>query len=367
MRVGIDARLLYYAAGGISQYIRALIEALARIDRDDEFIVFQQRRDKQILLSQPNFRRRSLWTPCHHAWESWALSLELARARTDLLHSPDFISPSWLRSPAVVTIHDLAFLRFPQLVTGESRRYYGRIKRAVTSARGIIAVSENTRRDMTELLGVSPDRVDVIYHAADEAFRPLGNETSAEFCQRRGLPPSFILWVGTIEPRKNLVTLLKALAILQSRGHHYPLVVAGAKGWLYEETLNIIEDLSLTSKVILFGQASREDLLMLYNAAWVFAFPSLYEGFGLPPLEAMACGTPVISANTSSLPEVLGDAALLIDPEDVEAWADAIARLYQDEALRDELKSRGLAQSGKYSWTKTAEATLAVYRRVAGR
>jgi glycosyltransferase involved in cell wall biosynthesis len=259
-------------------------------------------------------------------------------------------------------------LLYPKLLTGESGRYYGQIKRAVESADGIIAVSENTRRDLAELLGVPTERVDVIYHAADERFRPLDDQAAKEFCQEHDLPESFILWVGILEPRKNLEVLLRALTILRDKEKelHHKLVVAGAKGWLYENTIKLVDELRLADDVIFFGTASVADLLLLYNGARLFVFPSLYEGFGLPPLEAMACGTPVVCSRTSSLPEVLGEAALYFDPLDAEALAEAIQRLAEDEGLRQELRQRGLEQAAKFSWQKTAEQTLAVYRRVYG-
>ncbi len=367
MHVGIDARLTYYAQGGISQYITQLVRALCQIDREDKFTIFQNRQGPKLFEDQLNFTQRFLRTPCHFRLEQWALPLELAFSDLDVLHSPDFIPPFRRRCKAVITIHDLAFLRFPKLLTEESDRYYRQIKRAVESADGIIAVSQSTRRDLTELLGVPAERVDVIYHAADERFRPLDDlEATREFCQEHDLPETFILWVGTLEPRKNLETLLKALATLRDseKGLPYKLVVVGAKGWLYESSLKLLDDLGLTDEVIFFGPASVTDLLLLYNAAWLFVFPSLYEGFGFPPLEAMACGTPVVSSRTSSLPEVLGEAALYFDPSDAEALAEAIQRVWRDPELRGELARRGLEQARRFSWKNTAEQTLALYRRI---
>ena len=369
MHIGIDARLTYYSSGGISQYITQLIRALREIDQEDRFTIFQSRHGPKLFDDQLNFWQRPLWTPCHFRLEQWTLPLELAFSDLDILHSPDFIPPFHRRCKAVITIHDLAFLRFPKLLTEESDRYYRQIKRAVESADGIIAVSQSTRRDLAELLGVPAEHVDVIYHAADERFRPLDDAQAAkEFCQEHDLPETFILWVGMLEPRKNLETLLKALAILRDRekGLSHKLIVAGAKGWLYESALNLVDELHLTNDVGFFGPASVADLLLLYNAAGLFVFPSLYEGFGFPPLEAMACGTPVVSSRTSSLPEVLGEAALYFDPLDAEALAEAIQRVAEDEELQKELIQRGLAQSAKFNWKKTAEQTLAVYRRVQG-
>lgn len=367
MRVGIDARLLHYQHGGISQYILHLIEALAEIEQETIFTIFQSRGDKTSLGVRPNFRRRSLWTPPHHPLEQWLLPLELSFADIDILHSPDFIPPLKRRFKSVATIHDLAFLRFPHLLTEDSRRYYGQVNRAVASAEGIIAVSEWTRHDLVEFTGVPRERIRVIYNATDRCFQPLGDHQLVQrFCRERGLPSDFILWVGTLEPRKNLDTLLKAMALLQEREPgRYTLVAVGARGWLYESALQLLDQLRIRDYVIFYGPASVEELVMLYNAASLFVFPSLYEGFGLPPLEAMACGTPVISSNAACLPEVLGEAAIFLDPLEVGGWAGAIQKLAGDEGRRQELRQRGLERAASFSWTKTAEQTLSLYRQVA--
>ena len=367
MRIAIDGRLVAYRTGGIANYTVCLARALRRIDRDDELLLLVARRQRGRVV--PGLDQRRLLTPPHHRLEQLALPLELSRLKLDLLHSPDFIPPFRRRCRAVITVHDLAFLRFPGTVTDDSRRYYGQLKRATQSADGIIAVSEATRRDLVELLDVPPQRVRVIHHATDEQFRPLPPDDVVAFRAWRGLPERFVLWVGTLEPRKNLTTLLRAYALLkeQSRLDGWPLIVVGERGWLYEDTLRLVEALRLTDEVRFIGPAPPQELAYLYNAARLFVFPSLYEGFGFPPLEAMACGTPVVAAHTSSLPEVLGEAALFVAPHDAEGFADAIERVLADEALWRELRQRGLAQAACYSWEKTATQTLALYREVAGR
>lgn len=367
MRIGIDARLLAHRPGGIARYTAALANALTRIDTEDNFVLLVGRSERrQIVLGM---RQRRLLTPPHHRLEQVVLSLELAFAGLDLLHSPDFIPPFRRRCPAVITVHDLAFLRYPELVTEDSRRYYGQLARAVHSAEGIIAVSEATRRDMAELLGLAPERVRVIHHAVDDGFRPLDNEAVEHYRRQRGLPRGFILWVGTLEPRKNLGTLLRALArVTEQRPALNPtLVLAGAPGWLYEDDLHLVDKLHLAENVVRLGPVPFEELPLLYNAARLFVFPSLYEGFGFPPLEAMACGIPVISSNSSAMPEVLGDAALLLDPLDVEGFAAAMVRMLEDEDLRQEMQRRGLARAAGFSWERTARQTLALYHEVARR
>lgn len=365
MRIGIDARLLGYQSAGISTYIRSLVRALARLDGEDDLVVLQSRRGEQAIAEAPNITYRRLWTPPHHRWEQAMLPLELVRAGLDLLHSPDFIPPFRARCHSVITVHDLGFRLYPEAVTDESRRYYGQIDRAVKHARAIIAVSESTRRDLVEQVNAPADRVRVIHEAATEAFRPLSASAAKEQARTKLLiDGDFILFVGTVEPRKNLPTLLHALAApgLSS----VRLVIAGGRGWLSDEVFGLIEELSLAQRVRLLGHVAPEDVVTLYNAADLLVCPSLYEGFGLPVLEAMACGTPVVCSNTSSLPEVAGDAALLVEPRDVAAWAEAIGRALGDGSLRAEMRERGLRRAAAFSWEQAARETLEVYRWAVG-
>jgi glycosyltransferase involved in cell wall biosynthesis len=259
-------------------------------------------------------------------------------------------------------------LRFPHLLTADSRRYYGQVAKACQSADRVIAVSEHTARDLEELLGVARERVRVVYEAAKTLYRPLDDAAVAAVRRRYDAPAGYLLFVGTIEPRKNLDTLLRALAALNSGrggatvGEVPPLLVVGRPGWLYEETFRLVEALNLRGVVRFLGAASTEDLLGLYNGAVALACPSLYEGFGLPPLEAMACGTPVVCSDTSSLPEVVGDAGLLVPPLDVAAWAEALARVVADARLQAELRGRGVQRAKMFSWRRAASETLEVYR-----
>lgn len=369
MRIGIDARSLHYSAGGIGRTTRALVQALLLQDQDDTFVVFRSRKDGGSPLAGPSSRARevALWTPSHHRFEQWTLPLELARQPLDVLHCPDFIPPFRRRCPAVITVHDLAFLRWPEFLTAESRRYYnGQIARAVRSAEGIVAVSAWTKRDLAELLDVAPERVTVIHHGLEPFFRPQPQEAAEAFRRQRGLPERFVLWLGVIEPRKNLGVLLRALAHLRDRGWRGPpLVCAGPRGWLWEETLALMDTLELHDVVHFIGAVPFAELPQLYAAASAFLFPSLYEGFGLPPLEAMACGTPVVSSNAASLPEVLGEAALYVDPNDVEGWAEAVRRVVEDEVLARELRARGLQRAACFRWEDAARRYVELYHRVA--
>ena len=370
MQIAVDARLTYYTTAGIGQYTINLLKALADMDHEEDFIVFQSRKASTPLLNQGDFRHLGLWTPSHHRFEPYLLGLELLQYSLDLLHSPDFIPPFippfQRRFKSIITIHDLAFLHYPSFLTRESARYYGRIDQAVRRANHIIAVSESTRRDIVNLLGVPEEKITVIHEAADPLYRPLDRGEAGRFVRNRfDLPERFILFVSTIEPRKNVQGLLRAYRqFLDDYKLDVPLVLVGAPGWLYDEVFALVEELDLQKACRFLGKVSPQDLLYLYNGARCLAHPAFYEGFGLTPLEAMACGTPTVVSNISSLPEVVGDAALLVDPEDEEQLIVALWRLVTDDDLWAELRDKGLRRARSFSWEKTARRTLDVYRQV---
>lgn len=369
MRIGIDARLVFYSTAGIGQYILRLTDALAALDSENEYVLFQSRKDTMRLVEAPNVQRRKLWTPSHHRFERLALSVEMLPHPLDVFHSPDFIPPYKTRAPNVITIHDLAFLLYPRLLTPQAAKYYGQIDPAARSAAHVIAVSLSTKRDITRLLGVPEDKVSVIYEAAYSTAQPLDPAVArARVREKYGVDGDFILFVSTIEPRKNLPTLLAAYSKLLDNYHSAArLLVAGTKGWLTEEVDQALDKYKLRNRVCFLGGVPADELQYLYKAARVFALPSLYEGFGLPPLEAMAHGTPVIVSKVSSLPEVVGDAGLLVDPNDVEGWTVALHRVLTDEALHAEMSAKSLKRAAKFSWERAARETLDVYRKVAGK
>jgi glycosyltransferase involved in cell wall biosynthesis len=366
MRVGIDARMAYYTEAGIGQYIRRLVKGLAASNSPDQFLLFQSRKDLAVMANTDRFQRRNLWTPSHHRIEQWILPLEVAFSQVDVLHSPDFIPPFWRNMRSVITIHDLHFLRFPHFLTEEAARYYGQIDEAVRRTDHIIAVSDSTREDTISLLGVPADRITRIYEAADPAFRPIDDEKAlAAVRQKYGLPDKFVLFVSTIEPRKNIPVLLQALRLLLDRhGPLAPLVLVGKRGWLFDDVFATVQELELENDALFLGRVSQEDLILLYNAATVHVHPSMYEGFGLPPLEAMTVGTPTVVSDVSSLPEVVGDAGWRVEPDDIEGWAAALGRLLADDDLRQDYRQRGFEQASKFSIERMAQETLAVYRRV---
>ena len=370
MRIAIDARLSYYVQGGITQYTLNLIRALGAIDRENEYLVFQRRPDQRTIASQENFRRISLRAPTHHPLEQYFLGVELSlQGKLDLIHCTDFIPPFYYRRPSVITVHDLAFLLYPHFLTRRSANYYGLIDRAVRHAAHIIAVSESTKQDLVRLTGTPEHKITVIYEAAEPIYFPIHDqEVLAQIHAKYHLPEQFILFVGTIEPRKNLPTLLRAFRdLVAGYKTQADLVIVGKKGWLYEETYQLVTDLGMTDRVHFLGRVQTADLPHLYSASQMLVLPSYYEGFGLPPLEAMACGVPVIVSDTPAMVEVVGDAGLCISPEDVEGLTVAMWRFLTDDTLRAEMIAKGLTRVKCFSWERAARETLAVYQRVSRR
>ncbi len=366
--IGIDCRLPTYQMGGISQYTIHLIRALGRQpDEDSRFTIFHSRREKRSFqpLDTGNFSRSDLWTPCHHRFERYTLAFELAGQGLDVFHSPDFIPPALPSVRRVITVHDLTFLYYPQFLTEESRRYYaGQIEWAVGAADHIMADSEATRDDLINMLNVPPNKVSTVYLAAGPVYTAVYSaDEMAATAAELGLAAGFILSVGTLEPRKNIPTLLRAYHQLRAMGETAAsLVLVGGKGWIYDEIFATIDELGLRDHVIHLSGLSDVKLAHLYRLAGVLAFPSHYEGFGLPALEAMHAGCPVVAGNRGSLPEVVGAAGLLLDPDDVDAWAEALGSVLGDRTLADNLAAAGLAQASNFSWDKTAAAAMAVYQ-----
>lgn len=366
MRIAIDARLNYYRPGGIVEYTRHLIRELAALDAANDYRLIQHVRDRETLVAAPNVARINTLTPSHHRLERWALSVELLPRRLDILHSPDAIPPARAARRQVITIHDLHYLHYPQFMTTDSRRYYaGQIGWAVQRADHLLASSQATRADLVTLLGVPEDKITVHLLGVDALFRPAPPEMIQACRARWGLPAQYLLFVGTFEPRKNIPTLLHAYDRLRrDLPAAPPLALAGRRGWLYDDIQRTVETLALGDRVIWVENPPRDDLPALYSGAAALALPSHYEGFGLTALEAMACGTPPVVSDCSSLPEVVGDAGLLVNPDDAGSIADALRRLLTDSALHDTLRAAGLARARTFTWRRTAEIAREVYARV---
>jgi glycosyltransferase involved in cell wall biosynthesis len=363
--IAIDARLVGYAAG-IARYVSLLVDALDDLDGPERYLVLRGRRARWPGLSSEHALQRRTFTPPHHRYERWTLPLELASRRPwpALLHSVDHVSPAWGAWRSVVTLHDLAFLLYPATHTPASRAYYAASGESVRRAERVIAVSQRTASDTVRLLGVDPVRMRVVPEAAAPGFAPRDESAFQALAARLDLKVAarrYALFVGTLEPRKNLPLLLNALALARREADMHLLVV-GPRGWLDEPIFAAHARSGVGDAAHFLGALAEDDLAVLYSHAGVFVLPSLYEGFGLPVLEAMACGAPVVCSNAGPLPEVAGDAAVLLPPEDAEKWAEAMLRVLDDERLASELRARGFARSATFSWTRAAVATRDVYR-----
>jgi len=370
-KVGLNAHLLSREAGyrsaGIHGYIYQLIRHLPAVPGGENlcYTVFLGEGDVE-----PGERltvTRSRWRTGRPLARILCEQIALPLARVDLLHGMAFVAPLVSPWPTVVTVYDLSFVYYPDTFPSGRRTYLNLFTRlSCGGARRIIAISESTRRDLVKQWNLPAGKIEVAYPGVGEGYCPLPADQVAAFRARRGLPDKYILHVGTLEPRKNLVRLIQAHSEIRTES---PLALVGGRGWHHEEILTEIERLGLKDRVMVVGYVPAEELPLWYNAATVLAYPSLYEGFGLPVVEAMACGTPVVTSNVSSMPEAAGGdggAALLVSPYETEALAEALSRVLTDVTLRDELRTRGLKQSALFSWERTAAATVTAYQQALG-
>ena len=356
---------------GAGVYTYQLVRALAELPGEQRFFVFARPGlFDDVAAKQPRLRVIHIDSQSRAtrlAWEQAILPLLLRRLRIDVLHSPHHHTPLAARLPRVVTFHDVTFLLLPSRYPPVRRLYMAGVTRAAARvADAIVTPSRTVQRDVTGRLGVPAERVVAIPEAAGPQFMPIEDErTLARVRQQHQLPSRYILSVGSLEPGKNRARLIEAYARLCSEGVECPLVIVGQPAWRYEGDHELVRQLGLDGLVRFLGYVPDDDLPVLYSAATFLAFPSLYEGFGLPVLEAMACGTPVVTSDISAPAEVAGNAALLVDPYDVSALAQAMGRLLSDASLRAELSMRGLERARQFSWQRTARETLSLYQIVA--
>jgi glycosyltransferase involved in cell wall biosynthesis len=371
MRIAFDGTTLTPGRTGVGYYTEHLLQHLARevASTGDEIVVVSNKPiDTQAPLP-PHVRVHDGHRfPIRIGWMQLRAAAALGTLRPDVAHFTNGMIPYGSPVATVVTVHDMSLRLYPRchpvrrLVLNRPLMHV-----AIRQASSIVTVSESARRDLLRLHGVPSDRVSVVHEAASPVFRPIADRALLDDVRARyGLPQRFILYVGTIEPRKNLMRLMTAFAAARHAGIPQRLVCVGPYGWSSRDLSGHIETLGIQGAVHFTGYVPFEDLPSIYNLGDFFVFPSLYEGFGLPVVEAMASGLPVLTSNTSSLGEIAGDAAVTIDPTDTDAMIDAIRRLATDEALRRDRSERGLRRARHFSWTQTARQMLAVYHRAAG-
>jgi len=381
VRIGIDYTAAVRQGGGIGRYTRNLVRALSELDGENAYTLFVAGgwgKGDGLGPWPGNFRIRTVplsdrWM--HLLWQRLRLPLpvQAITGSLDLFHSPDFVLPPTGRTPALLTIHDLSFLRVPECYVPAFRRYLeGAVTRAAGRADHILADSESTRQDLIELMNVRHERVTVLYPGVESRFRPIyAPDVLNPVRERYALPDRFVLGLSTLQPRKNFPGLVEGFRqLLRARGQEpavggLQLVIAGGRGWMVEEIHAAVSEAEMEECVHLTGFVDDDDLPALYNLAAAFAFPTWYEGFGLPVLEAMACGTPVVCANNSSLPEVVGQAALLVDAGDPGALAEALFCVLAQADLRAQMAAAGPEQAMRFAWSAAARQLLGVYESLA--
>lgn len=369
--------MLLKERSGIGQYLQHLVDGLGRVDSQNDYILsFPSGRKMSPALPSfpyPNIRSvgvRASYRALHMATGlgRWNLPRFWQPFEgVDVFHWPNFLLLPGVSGKQVITIYDLTFLLFPDCQPWLRGMGLAKgIAQSADRADMIIAISNNTKRDLVTHLGVSEKKIRVIHCAVSKAFRPIEPSIMRPVLAKYGLPQDgYILYVGNIEPRKNLVRLLQAYSLVKGRGTcSHPLILCGGKGWMNKEVYDCVQRLSLEKEVKFIGYVPDEDLPFLMSGASLFVYPSLYEGFGLPPLEAMACGTPVVTSSASSIPEVVGDAAIMVDPHDVEGLGTAMELVLTDRDLRSDLRRRGLERAKLFSWEDVASQTLQVYSEV---
>jgi glycosyltransferase involved in cell wall biosynthesis len=374
LRIGIDGRGIFQELDGIGRYSLNLIRGLASIDRKNEYVILKNREVEGKIAEEKNFhevsvsyRHLSLLTPLY-------LPLLLNRFNLDIFHSLFFVGSIWGVESQIVTVHDLMALTFPGFFGGRSLLkekaafLYHRVfvPLSVRKSKKIIAVSQSTKSALVETLHVPPGKISVIYEGVDDCFRKAHTKREIEaFKIRKGLPDQYLLYVGNMKPYKNIRLMTSALSLLKRENQlRHKLVIAGKKGRFFPLVYSEVKDRELVDQVIFLDYVGDDELPLLFKNADMFLFPSVHEGFGLPALEAMSLGVSTIVSNASSLPEVVGDGALLVDPESPQSLANAILRISNDSKLRSELSRKGIERSRAFSWEKTAHETLKLYRDV---
>lgn len=373
MRIGINARYLQNTYSGITVYLLNLLLNLKRIDTQNEYTLFfgsGKNLPEDIRKFQYNYDIPGIAANNQLLKIMWAhlyLPGAIKKRKIDIFHETSFVAPIIKTCPLITTVYDLAYLYTPESFTCRNRLYFkALLAKSIKKSNFIIATSINTKKDIIDNFPHCADKIKVVYGGVDARLKPVTDkEVTAKIKELYKIKKDFILAVSLISPRKNLTALIKAWKLLRTeRKLDVQLVISGRKGWLYEEVFKEAASWMPNNDIIFCGHVSDEHLLYLYNAAAVFAYPSLYEGFGLPILEAMACGCPVVSSNTSSMPEVCGDAALLVDPKNISEISQALYKIFSDASLRRDLIKKGFEQAKKFSWQNTAQQTIQAYNQI---
>jgi len=377
MKIGIDVTSAVTQGGGIGRYTRELAQALIAADGDNEYHFFSAKQPAHLPVPEPIPTAANAFyhpAPLDERWlyRLWyrlrlPLPVQWVTGQLDLFHSPDFVLPPVSGNiPTLLTVHDLSFIHFPHVFPARLVAYLNQVVPwSINRASHILADSQATKDDLIHIWRISADKITVLYSGVNETFQPVTEKTRLTAVRRKynlGDAP-YILSVGTVQPRKNYQMLIRAF---QPVAANYPhnLVIAGGKGWLYDEMLAEVEKQNLNGRVHFIGFVDDADLPTLYSAATLFALPSLYEGFGLPLLEAMACGVPVLTSNVSSLPEVVGETAVQLPPAQENVWTQAMLNLLTDPALRTRMIASGYRQARHFSWDKSAQQLLQIYRQL---
>ena len=367
MRIGIDAHMVGSRETGNETYCLGLIEGLEQIEDHNQYVVYLTSRS---VLPSVNGHGRLLRRMLRRGSSAWRLLMGFAQAsrkdRLDVLHVT-YNVPFFTRCPLVVSVHDISYVHYPEFFSKRDLRLLGTyVPYSVKAARHVLTLSESAAEDIERVYGVPRSKISVVPLAARAPYSSMAEPTRVSYMREAyGLSEPYILAVGNLQPRKNLLRLVEAVAQLPAWASDLKLAVVGKAQWKESEIYRMVTELGLRDRVVFTGYVSDEDLALLYHGSLALVYPSLYEGFGLPILEAMACGTPVICSNTSSMPEVAGDAAIMIDPLNVGELADAIGSVVESNSLREHLRHLGFARAASFSWLKTACQTLKVYEQCA--
>ena len=370
MRIAIDATSVPAKPAGAGVYAIELVRAMAEHDRRDGYALFARGGTFDAdITGKRNWRLQRVAAssrPSRLAWEQLRLPRALDRLGIDVLHSTHHTLPlAGVRCRRVVTIHDVTFFRLPERYPPVRRFYLQAMTRlAARVADAIIVPSNAARDDVLQTLRVAASKVATVYEAPAQRFTPIPETAARAVAGIYGIDGPYVLSVGSLEPGKNRARLIRAMRMLRDSGFEHRLVVVGQKAWKFDDELALVAELGMQDRVQYLGYVNAEHLPALYSLAAVFAFPSLHEGFGLPVIEAMACGAPVLTSNSSATAEVAGDAAILVDPLSVDAIHDGLRRMFDDSSLCSELSARGRARASEFTWRRAADETHAMYGRV---